>query len=71
MLFFLIFSINKNVIKVHNNKNIELLYQVFIDVILKYSWYVYQAKRYYLVLNIGKLFLVNQGTLGGSDPPIL
>lgn len=52
MLFFLALSIDKNVIKIYNKKNIKLLLQDLIAVALKYNGYISQAKKHYLVLEV-------------------
>ena len=59
MLFFFIFSINKDVIKIHNNKNIKFFYQDLVDVALKCGWYISQAKKYDLILEIAISGLAN------------
>lgn len=45
-------SINENVIQVYNDKNIELFHQNLVDIAVKNCWYISQAKRYYLVLEM-------------------
>ncbi len=52
MFFSLIFSVDENVIKVHNNKDVELLCQDLIDATLESDQYVGQSKRYHLVLDV-------------------
>ncbi len=52
MLFSFVFSIDKDVIKVHYYENIKLLYQNLINVALESSLYVGQSKKHYLVLEI-------------------
>ena len=52
MLFSLILSIDKNVIKVYNNKNVKLFHQHLVDIALKYGWYIGQAKKHFLVLKL-------------------
>ena len=52
VLFAFAFGIDKDIIKVHYYKNIELFYQNLIDVALERGRYVYQSKRHYLVLKI-------------------
>ncbi len=52
MFFFLAFSINENVVEVHNTKNVRLFYQDFVDVVLKHGWCIDQSKRHYLVLEV-------------------
>ncbi len=40
MVFFLILSINEDVVQVYNNKNIELFYQDLVYIFLEYDWYI-------------------------------
>ena len=52
MLFTFVFGVDKDVIKVHYHRNLELLCQDFIDVALEYSRCISQSKRHYLVLEM-------------------
>ncbi len=52
MAFFFILNINKDVIQIYNNKDIELLYQDLIGISLDYNRCISQSKRYYLVLEM-------------------
>ena len=47
-----IFGIDKNIIQINNEKDIELLSQDFIDIALEASWHVGQTKRHYLILKM-------------------
>ncbi len=58
MLFALALSINEDVIKIHNHKNVELLCQDLVDITLECSWYIGQTKRHDLVLEV---------TIAGSE----
>lgn len=50
-----IFNRDKNVIQVDNDKNVELLGQDFINVILESSQYIKKTKKHDLVLEIAIL----------------
>ncbi len=52
MFFALILGVDEDVIEVHYDKNIELLYQNLVDVALECDRCVSQSKRYYLVLEM-------------------
>ena len=52
MLFAFIFDIEEDVIKVYYYKNVEFLYQDFIDIALKRGQYVDQSKKYHLLLQM-------------------
>ena len=52
MFFSLAFNVNKNVIKVYDNKNIEFFCQDLINIVLKSGQYISQFKKYYLVLKM-------------------
>lgn len=52
MILALIFNINQNVVKVHNNKNIEFLDKDLLNNFLEASWSITQLKRHYLVLEV-------------------
>ena len=57
-----IFNINKNIIQIYNNQNIELFYQDSINIALKTNQYILQPKYYHLVfktaiLNFKSYFL--------------
>ena len=47
-----ILGVDKNVIEVNNDKDIEFLGQDLVNIALKASWYVGQPKRHYLVLEV-------------------
>ena len=50
MWFFpLIFSLDKNVFQVYNNKDVKLFGQYLINEALEYGWYISQFKRYDLI----------------------
>ncbi len=48
----LAFNIDENIIEVNNNKDIKVLRQDFVDVILKHGQGVCHAKKYYLILKV-------------------
>ncbi len=52
VLFAFVLSIDKDVIEVHYDKNIELLYQDLVDVTLECSRCIGQLKGYYLILEM-------------------
>ena len=52
MFLALAFSVDEDVIKIHYYKNIELLYQNFIDIALENDQCIGQSKRYHLVLEM-------------------
>lgn len=52
MAFFFVFNIDKDIVKVYNNKNIKLFCQNLIDISFKYGWYINQSQRHYLVSKI-------------------
>ncbi len=52
MLFSLTFIIDTTIVEVYNNKNVELLRQNLVDVALKSGWYIGQAKRHDLILEV-------------------
>ncbi len=52
IFFSLVLSINENVIKVYNNKDVELLCQDLVDVAPESGWYIGQSKIHYLVLKV-------------------
>ena len=52
MLFFFAFSIDKNVIKIYYQENVELLYQNFVYVILQYGWCISESKKHDLVFEV-------------------
>lgn len=47
-----IFNIDKDVIKIYNNKDIDLFYQNLINISLKYSYYISKFEKYYLILEV-------------------
>ncbi len=53
MFFLFSLDIDKNIIQVNDNKNVKLLCQDLNDIALKRDWYIHQAKKYYIVLEIG------------------
>ena len=50
-----VFGVDKDVIEVNNDKDIEFLGQDLINVALKAGWGVGQPKRHYLVLEVAVL----------------
>lgn len=52
IFFSLILNVDKNVIEVHNNKVVERFCQDLVDITLKYSQGIGQAKKYDLVLEV-------------------
>ena len=52
MLFAFALGIDKNVIKVHYYKNIELFCQDLIDIALEYGQCIGQSKKHYLVFEM-------------------
>ncbi len=52
VLFSFTFGIDENVIEVFYHKNIKLLYQDLIDVVLEIGWCIGQSKRYHLILEM-------------------
>ncbi len=52
MLFAFAFDIDEDVIEVHYHKNIELLCQDLIDIVLKHGQCVGQSKSHNLVLKV-------------------
>ena len=52
MLFVFAFGIDKNVIKIHYYKNVELFYQDLINIVLERGRCISQSKRHYLVLKM-------------------
>lgn len=52
MFISIIFSINKNIIQIYDNKNVKLFCLNLIDIALKYSWCICQSKKYYLVFKL-------------------
>lgn len=55
LYFCLVFNVNNNVIELHNNRNVKLLCQDFIDVALKYGQSIGQTEKHYLVLGVAVL----------------
>ena len=47
-----VFSKDKNIIQINNDKNIKLFDQNLIDVTLEAGWCVRKPKKYYLVLKV-------------------
>ena len=52
MFFSLAFSIDENVIKVYNNKDVKLFCQNLVNIILESGWYISQSKKHYLIFEI-------------------
>ena len=52
MLFFFVFGIDKDVIKIYYYKDIKLLYSNRVDIALKTGQYVDQSKRYDLIFEV-------------------
>ncbi len=52
MAIFLIFGVDENVIWVYNNIDIKLFCQNLINTALECGWYIGQAKRLYLILEM-------------------
>ena len=50
--FFFIFSINKNIIQIYNNKDIKFFYKDLIDIVLKSYQNISQLKKHYLILKM-------------------
>lgn len=50
-------NVDENVIKIYYYKNVEFLYQDFINIALKRSLCIGQTKRYYLVLKVAVIYL--------------
>ena len=48
----IIFSVNQDVIQVHNDKNVKLFCKDLVDLFLEACWYVCLAKKHYLVLKV-------------------
>ena len=47
-----ILDINKDIIKINNGKDVELLGQDFIDITCKASWYIGERKKHYQELEV-------------------
>ena len=52
MAFFLIFSIDENIILIYNDKNIKLFCKNLVNIALKICQNVDQSKKYYLILKM-------------------
>ncbi len=52
MLFTFVLGIDEDVIEVHYDKNVKLLYQDLVNIALEYDWYVGQSKRHHLILEM-------------------
>lgn len=52
MTISVIISIDKNIIQIYNTKNIKLLSKYLVNISLKACRYIYQSKKYYLVLEM-------------------
>lgn len=50
--FFFYCSINKDIIKVYNDKNMKFFRKNLNDIILKNNWYIFLTKKYYLILKV-------------------
>ena len=58
-VFSLVFDIDEDVIKIYYYKDIKLFRQKLVDIVLKYSWYIGQSKKYHMVLKIAIASLEN------------
>ena len=52
IFFALVFSSDKDIIKVDNYKNVKLFSQDLIDITLNRGWYISQSKRYDLIFKM-------------------
>ena len=52
MAFAFIFGVDKNIIQIHNDKNIEFFCEDLIDVALEYCRSAGQSKRHYLIFEV-------------------
>ncbi len=52
MLFFFVFDVDEDIIKIYYNKNVKLFYQDLVDVALESGRCISPSKRYYLVLKV-------------------
>ncbi len=52
MFFSFTLSIDKNVVKIYNNKNVKFLCQDLIDVVIESGQYIEQSERHYLILKV-------------------
>ncbi len=52
MLFAFVLDVDEDIIKIHYNKNVELLCQDLVDVALECGWCVGQSKKHHLVLEM-------------------
>ena len=50
-----IFSINQNVIKVHNDKNVKFFYHNFVDIAIEADGDIRKTKKFDLILKIAVL----------------
>ncbi len=59
MFFSPAFNVDKDVIKINNNKDIEFFCQEFFDIALEGGQYIGQSKKYYLLLKVAITGLKN------------
>ena len=52
MAFALIFGVDKDIIQIHNDEDIELIRKDLIDVALKYCRSISQSETHYLILEV-------------------
>ena len=52
IFFAFIFGVDKNAIKIYNYQSVEFFCQNCVNIALKYGQYIYQSKKYHLVLEI-------------------
>ena len=52
MAFALIFGVDKDIIQIHNDENIELFRKDLIDIVLECCQSIGQSERYYLILEV-------------------
>ncbi len=71
MFFSLVFSVDENVIEVHDNKDVEFLRQDLVDVTLKHCCGVGQVKRNNLVLEMAVTGLADRLSFVAFPDPYL
>ena len=52
VVFAFVFSVDQDIIQIHNNEDIKLFRKNFIDIALEYCQNIGQSKRYYLILKV-------------------
>ena len=52
MTNFVIIGVDKNIVQIYNDKNVELLSKNLINIFLKAYWCVSQPKKHYLILEV-------------------